>query len=592
MKRIRVFELAAELRTTDREVLRLLRAHGFIARDARSRVDPIAVTWLRFEFSGVAPPEPIRPGRSKADRATPPPAPARPRVRRREEVWTDGGGGLSDRRPWIGARNAYVSLPGFRHRPTSAIPIIGKSSVDLADLDLSAVRAGLNGSPYSLPDERTEYLAASFLPRLSALAIRALRESKRSAVEERAQLRRRQRSIEIYQSNQLEGLGPDLKSTHAVLESHALTRPVGLDAAQQAIGDCLRAEPKVRHVVGLGAARILAGTFCEDPTRPITQTDIRDLHELILIGDSRRGRYKQYLNEIKDSKHVPPPPYEVPKLMGQLADWLSTTDLAPVWKAVVAHAWFTHIHPFHDGNGRVARLLSNLILIRHGFPPLIVRAGSDRGEYLNALAASDEAGDILPLAEVFRRVLNRSVLELEDPSTTDKLVLAEVNQTQQPSQERWLRLTHQLLDELAPHLLLHRLELYPVGRMNSADLRRMNEHRFESVWLAKVGVRAGARDLLLHAAVPSSLSSERLRGTAVTPSIFVSVRSGRPLDAQQYQPVGQGGFAHEFTPKLDARETFVIRNRRTLDELPMDQAAQVIAERLAKVHRDLLGSSR
>src|SRR5262249_17424984 len=65
-------------------------------------------------------------------------------------------------------------------------------------------------------------------------------------------------------------------------------------------------------------------------------------------------------------------------------------------------------HPFEDGNGRVARLLANLALSQGQYPPLIISASSDRGEYYDALAASDE-GDILPLFDLFARVLRRSV---------------------------------------------------------------------------------------------------------------------------------------------------------------------------------------
>ena len=62
------------------------------------------------------------------------------------------------------------------------------------------------------------------------------------------------------------------------------------------------------------------------------------------------------------------------------------------------HNEYERIHPFRDGNGRTGRLVLNLILVRGGYPPAIIRK-IDRGRYLKALRRAD-AGDYMPLAEV------------------------------------------------------------------------------------------------------------------------------------------------------------------------------------------------
>jgi Fic family protein len=73
----------------------------------------------------------------------------------------------------------------------------------------------------------------------------------------------------------------------------------------------------------------------------------------------------------------------VPALMGDFAAWLRTAPVTPE-TAFTAHRRLVDIHPFNDGNGRTARLLMNLVLIRGGYPPVAVRP-EDRPVYVRAL---------------------------------------------------------------------------------------------------------------------------------------------------------------------------------------------------------------
>lgn len=79
---------------------------------------------------------------------------------------------------------------------------------------------------------------------------------------------------------------------------------------------------------------------------------------------------------------------------GYLAQGVSP-DVLAAW----IHHRFTQIHPFQDGNGRVARLLATLVFVRAGWLPLVVRR-DDRVRYLDALEAADK-GELLPLVEFF-----------------------------------------------------------------------------------------------------------------------------------------------------------------------------------------------
>ena len=71
------------------------------------------------------------------------------------------------------------------------------------------------------------------------------------------------------------------------------------------------------------------------------------------------------------------------------------------------HARFERIHPFRDGNGRVGRLATNLLLVRHGYPPAVIYK-RDRTRYLDALRHADR-GDPGPLAEMFARAVTDGI---------------------------------------------------------------------------------------------------------------------------------------------------------------------------------------
>src|SRR5207247_433622 len=89
----------------------------------------------------------------------------------------------------------------------------------------------------------------------------------------------------------------------------------------------------------------------------------------------------------------PPPRTEIQALM---ADWVGEVnalrniadDVAIAEAVARVHAAFERIHPFLDGNGRTGRLLTNLILVRLGYPPVIVQK-RERSQYLGALDRAD-----------------------------------------------------------------------------------------------------------------------------------------------------------------------------------------------------------
>lgn len=85
-------------------------------------------------------------------------------------------------------------------------------------------------------------------------------------------------------------------------------------------------------------------------------------------------------------------PDETPVLMADLVDWYNEAEQSgqytPVQLAALFHYRYIRIHPFEDGNGRIARLLVNFILARHGYPMIVVRSRKKQ-EYLEALHRAD-----------------------------------------------------------------------------------------------------------------------------------------------------------------------------------------------------------
>ncbi len=122
--------------------------------------------------------------------------------------------------------------------------------------------------------------------------------------------------------------------------------------------------------------------------KSFNEEDIKQLHKLFYyrIDEKNAGAYRKEKVIITGSKYACPNPSEIPNLMKKLIKNLSREKgkLHPVEFAAQAHKEFVFIHPFVDGNGRVARLLMNLALLQADFviaiiPPVL------RVEYIQAL---------------------------------------------------------------------------------------------------------------------------------------------------------------------------------------------------------------
>lgn len=140
--------------------------------------------------------------------------------------------------------------------------------------------------------------------------------------------------------------------------------------------------------------------------RPVTEGLIKELHALLLKGvdhiwvgppENRvkkkisPGKYKSEPNHVitLDGKiHYYSEPVAVPEEMEKLVELINASKYHPVELAARAHHRLVSIHPFDDGNGRVARLLMNLILMQNAYIPVIIRQ-ENREDYYRALMKAD-----------------------------------------------------------------------------------------------------------------------------------------------------------------------------------------------------------
>ena len=129
--------------------------------------------------------------------------------------------------------------------------------------------------------------------------------------------------------------------------------------------------------------------------------------------DLLRGEFKTQPNNPTrpdGTKHVYCPPEHVHSEMDRLIEMHNAhAEIAPEVEAAWLHHRFAQIHPFQDGNGRVARCLSTIIFIKANWFPLVVR-NEERDYYLNALENADQ-GDLAPLVEFFCRVQKNAFLK-------------------------------------------------------------------------------------------------------------------------------------------------------------------------------------
>lgn len=267
-------------------------------------------------------------------------------------------------------------------------------------------------------------------------------------------LRKYFRLKNIYHSNAIEGNRLNIGETRLVVEE-------GLTITGKPLKDTIEAK-------NLAHALDMFEQLANRSSEPISEVDIRSIHAAILKGidDNNAGRYRTTDVEISGSAYRPPSHIDVPRMMAEFTQWLREVSVSqngkgvdPVVLAAAAHTWFVYVHPFSDGNGRTARLILNLILIRYGYPIAVITR-DDRERYYDALEDSQHGGDLTAIIKLVQECVEESLEEYENAAQ------------QQREREGWARAVVSSLGEREEKRLRNEYEIW----RSAMDLLR---HFFE-----------------------------------------------------------------------------------------------------------------
>ena len=251
----------------------------------------------------------------------------------------------------------------------------------------------------------------------------------------------------VYNSNAIEGSQLTLRETVLVLQS-GQTVDVG------------------RRRDATEAANL--GTVIDNLQGVIDDRDVwgdRDLfleqHRVLLggVNDDYAGVFRNQSVMIRGAMYQPPSETRIHDLMNETFGYLrDTAETEPIRLATWTHWAIARIHPFFDGNGRMARLWQDLILFGHNYTAAVIRA-TDRDRYYKALTAADddETPDFNPLAQLIARSVSANLqVYLNAQRETDELkdwaadVVGEIhardNETRALEYIRWATTMEQIQD--------------------------------------------------------------------------------------------------------------------------------------------------
>lgn len=201
-----------------------------------------------------------------------------------------------------------------------------------------------------------------------------------------------------YNSNAIEGNSLTLKETYLVIYQ-------GLTIKGKPLKDHL--EAKDHHE----ALEFLYDLVQQDARPTLSEQLIRMLHHMVMkkTDEEFAGTYRTSNVFIAGSDHVPPDALHVLEEMKALMHWFTVAkkQLNPVELATLLHHKLVSIHPFFDGNGRTARLVMNIILMKAGYP-LVIIMKHDRKKYYRALDQADK-GNYTLLMRFIAQSVERSL---------------------------------------------------------------------------------------------------------------------------------------------------------------------------------------
>lgn len=145
----------------------------------------------------------------------------------------------------------------------------------------------------------------------------------------------------------------------------------------------------------------------------LTEWQIKNIHRLVLKGidDENAGQYRKQNVIISGTKYVPPDFLVLNDEMNKFIKWYTSRDakeMHPIERAARVHGEFVKIHPFVDGNGRTARLLLNLELMKSGYPPIVIQ-NEERMKYYVALDKAHTIGNYSDFISIVEKEVENSL---------------------------------------------------------------------------------------------------------------------------------------------------------------------------------------
>ena len=197
-----------------------------------------------------------------------------------------------------------------------------------------------------------------------------------------------------FNSNALEGNSLSLDETKLVLEE-------GLTVGGKSLKEHLEA---TNHSKAIDFVQSLVSKS------EIKEIDVLNLHAIILdrIDSQNAGFYRRGAVRISGTDYTPPNAAKVPKLMEEVYRLLNMRGSEPIETAALIHQKFVDIHPFIDGNGRTARLLMNLYLMRNGYPPVIILR-AERKKYIRTIIQGQVENNQIPFVNFVAKAVERSL---------------------------------------------------------------------------------------------------------------------------------------------------------------------------------------
>jgi Fic family protein len=290
------------------------------------------------------------------------------------------------------ARRSWLS---YRQRRLEAIALefLRANNVDLARYGLDVPARTQEEETGLRFDQALEARLARLRERLRTFTTRG-----RDASAARTRMLDELRLDEIYHSNAIRGNRLDRRQTEEVIGRGTTFGGLTLREHLEAVNLCRALE----HSETLAT--------CD---APLTEHAIRELHAKLFasIDEENAGAYRRTDARIVGRDYLPPESVLVPALLRECMEWLEESSADPVALACAAQARMVNIAPFLDGNGRVARILSNLVLASAGYPPAIVQVGA-RERYYDSLRQAD-AGDMSGLLSLTIDCIETSMDRLE-----------------------------------------------------------------------------------------------------------------------------------------------------------------------------------